>query len=106
MMDFEWSKAEKILARKIYDAAVKGELAEIMRACKAQAARIAQPEQMWELEAALHAARRDFNDKYDFRYSRLTTLFALLLREARIADADLEGLSPDKRELIRRFARD
>lgn len=102
----DWSRAERHAARRIYDSAVQAELAELVVAFKAQAAAIERPEQLWELERALREARKDFDDKYDFRFSVLPWIFARLLREGRITEVDLAGLSPDKRDQILRAARD
>lgn len=106
MDEQRWSKAEKRLVRQLFESAVRAELAELVVAFKAQAAAIEHPEQLWELEHALRDARKDFNDKYDFRYSVLEWVLARLLHEGRVREADLEGLSPDKRERILRAARD
>ena len=48
--------------------------------------------------------QRALNAKYDYRYSRLVIVFGGLLREKRISEQDLEGLSADKRERIRDIA--
>jgi hypothetical protein len=42
--------------------------------------------------------------KYDYRYSQLISVFGRLIREGRLTEAHLEGLSQDKLEFIRRIA--
>jgi len=59
---------------------------------------------MWAVETYLSKAGRDINAKYDYRYSVLEFVFARLLREGRIEDSELHGLSDDRLERIRRIA--
>ncbi len=58
---------------------------------------------MWAVEQYLSRAGRDVDAKYDYRYSVLEFLFARLLREGRIEDSELHGLSDDRVERIRRI---
>ncbi len=59
---------------------------------------------MWALRDYLKDAQSAFEHKYDYRYSQLIIVFGHLTREGRIQEEDLEGLSPDKLERIRRIA--
>jgi len=103
MHDFKWTEREKKLARQVFDTALHGELADLMRRCKSDAAAIAEPDELWELEERLSRWRREIDSKYDFRYAQLPLVFARLLREGRIQPAQLEGLSADKQDLIARM---
>ncbi|MGC9998318.1 MAG: hypothetical protein ABSE79_23620 [Terriglobia bacterium] len=49
-------------------------------------------------------ARREVDRKYDYRYSRLITVFGRLLMEGWIAEADLDGLAEDKLQRIKGLA--
>ncbi len=69
--DLKWSQSEKKVARRVYDSALEGELAEIMAEFKARATAVRTPDEMWELEGYLSAKRREIHEKYDYRYSRL-----------------------------------
>ncbi|GHD03354.1 hypothetical protein GCM10007320_63310 [Pseudorhodoferax aquiterrae] len=104
MYDFKWSDAEKRLARRVFELALKAELADIMAEFKARAAAAAEPDDMWSIEQHLHHKRREIEAKYDFRYSRLILLFAQLLREGRMQEEHLAGLADEKLSSIRRIA--
>lgn len=89
----------------VYDAAVEKELAEIIVEFKAQAADLSEPDELWELVKRTDQRRRDFDRKYDFRYSQLLRVFAQLLRENRVTEAELQGLGEEKAYLIARTAK-
>jgi len=59
---------------------------------------------MWSIQQFLATARRDIDFKYDYRYSQLDLVFGRLLREGRIGERDLQGLSEEKLACIRRVA--
>jgi hypothetical protein len=59
---------------------------------------------MWAIGEGLWRKRRDFDAKYDFRYSQLLMVFGRLVREGRVQEAQLSWLSPDKLATIRRIA--
>lgn len=99
-----WSALEKRIARRVFEAALKRELADIMAEFKRRAATAKEPEDMWSVEQFLATARRDIDSKYDYRYSQLELVFGRLLREGRIGEGDLQGLSEDKLAYIRRVA--
>lgn len=100
----KWTDREKKIAHRLFDAAVKNELAEILASFKSRAASAVTPDDMWEIGRSLGAIQRDFDRKYDFRYSQLEFVFARLLAEGRISTADLEGLQDQRAEDIRRMA--
>lgn len=67
---------------------------------KAPAAAVAEPQEMWPLQAQLaHLARkqREIERKCDYRYSQLLLVFARLIRDGRVQEAQLAGLSEEKR---------
>ena len=100
-----WSHAEKRIARRVFDAALERELAQVMAEFKRRAAAATLPQDMWAVEKYLAQAGRDIDTKYDYRYSQLRVVFGLLLREGRISEDALAGLSEDKLAVIRRVAR-
>ncbi len=75
-----------------------------MQEAKARAARIEEISELWELERWLTERRREVDRKYDYRYSVLPLVFAMLLREGRLNEADLDGIGQDKVDLIRHAA--
>ena len=83
---------------------MRRELAEIMAGFKGKAATAKGPDDMWSVEQFLTTARRDIDFKYDYRYSQLDLVFGRLLREGRIGERDLQGLSEEKLAYIRRVA--
>ena len=102
--DLKWSQSERKVARRAYDTALETELAQIIAEFKARASVVQAPGEMWELEDYLNDKRREIQEKYDYRYSRLILTFARLLREERIREDDLVGLSEEKLSYIARIA--
>jgi len=104
MFGSNWSASEKKIARRVFDTALARELAEVMREFKERASAARTPKEMWAVEKFLAAARWQIDSTYDYRYSQLERVFGRLLREDRITDKDLEGLSEDKLGTIRSIA--
>ena len=104
MNDLKWSESEKKLARRVFEAALQRELAEIMAEFKAKAERVTSPDDMWALQDYLRDKQRQIEAKYDYRYSQLVIVFGTLLYQKRIQEDDLLGLSEEKLASIRRVA--
>ena len=96
-----WSRSEKAIARKVFDAALKRELHEVMQQTKQMAKQISDPADLWHLEHYLTQRRKDIDRTYDFRSSRLTRVLGRLLSDRRVSEEELRGLSEDKLEAIR-----
>jgi hypothetical protein len=101
MREWKWSPAEKAVARRAFDMALNGELEAILRETKERAARIRGTSELWGLERWLGERRREIDQKYDYRYSVLPTVFARLVGERRLSIDDLKGLEPEKLAAIR-----
>jgi hypothetical protein len=99
-----WSRSEKIVARKAFDAALKRELHEVMQETKQMASQIKEPSDLWDLERYLTERRKDIDRKYDTRGSRLKDVLGRLLYENRLCEEDLRGLREEKMKSIRSFA--
>jgi len=99
-----WSRSEKAIARKAFDAALKRELHEVMQETKKKASQINEPNDLWDLEQYLTERRKDINRKYDTRGSRLKDVLGRLLYENRLGEDDLRGLREEKMKSIRSFA--
>ena len=56
------------------------------------------------MERYLTRSRKDIDQKYQFRNSRLKDVLGKLLYENRLREEDLQGLSKDTVEKIRSFA--
>jgi hypothetical protein len=100
-----WSKSEKTIARKAFDAALGRELHDVIQEAKKMASQIQQSSDLWDLEYYLTERRREINRKYDYRYSQLTHVFGRLLYEKRLHEDELRGLREDKLKPICSFAK-
>jgi hypothetical protein len=103
VMDNEWTKSEKKIARKAFDTAYLRECAAIIASVQQQAAEMKTPQELWKLEDYLYGQRRDTDEKYDYRYSVLLMTFDWLLREGWLTFDDLVGLSQDKLDHLRQL---
>jgi hypothetical protein len=100
-----WSRSEKAIARKAFDAALKRELHEAIQEAKRMCSQIKEPADLWDLEHYLTQRRKEIDYKYDYRYSRLTHVFGRLLQEGRLGEEELSGLREDKLKSIRSYAK-
>ncbi len=103
--DLRWSRSEKAIARKAFDAVLKRELHEVIQETKQMASQSKQPSDLWDLEHYLTQRRKEIDRKYDYRSSQLTHVFGKLLQEGRLAEEELRGLREDKLESIRSYAK-
>jgi hypothetical protein len=99
-----WSRSEKAIARKAFDAALGRELHEVIQKAKQMANEIQQSSDLWNLEHYLTKRRKEIDRKYDYQYSQLTQVFGRLLHEKRLREDELRGLREDKLKSIRSFA--
>lgn len=99
-----WTAAEKKVAGKAFDRALKCNLEEIIEEAKRRMAKVNEPSALWELEAYLTETRKTVNRVYQFRELRLLTVFSKLMGDGRLKEGDLVGLQPDKIELIGTWA--
>jgi hypothetical protein len=56
-----WSRSEKAIARKAFDAALGQELHEVIQEAKKMASRIQQPSDLWDLEYYLTQRRKEID---------------------------------------------
>ena len=103
MYDLKWSESEKKLSRRLFEAALKAELAEVMAEFKSKAAAVAAPEELWAVQDYLAQKQREIDEKYDYRYSQLILVFSRLVREGRLQEQQLHGLSEEKLSYIQRI---
>ena len=61
--DLMWSRSEKIVARKAFDAALKRELQEVIQEAKQMASQIQQPSDLWDLEHYLTQRRKEIESQ-------------------------------------------
>jgi hypothetical protein len=103
MYDLEWSESEKKLSRCLFQAAFQAELAEVLAEFKSKAAAATTAEEMWAIQDYLIRKQRDIDGKYDYRYSQLIYVFGRLVREGRLQEEQLNGLSEEKLSYIQRI---
>src|SRR5258708_19715993 len=76
-----WSRSEKAIARKAFDAAPSQEFHEVIQEAKRMANEIQKSSDLWDLEHHLTQRRKETDPKYDFRISLLPVFFAILFHE-------------------------
>ena len=103
MYDLRWSASEKKIARGAYEDALESVLAKLLTEFKAKAAAATTLSDMWAVEDYLRQQRRELDETFDYRYSRLPLVLAQLIREGYLDEARLRGLSEEKLEIIRRL---
>jgi hypothetical protein len=104
MSELTWSPAEKAIARKAFEAALQKALDDTLREAKERVAKLTKMSELWKMEDWLRTRRRAVDEKYDYRYSVLPTVFARLLYEGLLKETDLNGLRDDKIKMIRSYA--
>src|SRR5436190_4367456 len=101
--DIKWSPSEKKIARHAFDAALESALAKAMAEFKRRAGAATTPSDMWEIEDFLRQQRKEIDETFDYRYSQLPFVLAVLIRQGHLDESLLAGLSEEKREIIRSF---
>jgi Photoprotection regulator fluorescence recovery protein len=99
-----WTPAEKKAARRAFDEALGRNLSAIIAEAKRRMANVADPSDLWELEAYLTESRKTVDRVYQYRYSDLLRVFSILMRDGWLKETDLVGLQPDKIADIKAFA--
>jgi hypothetical protein len=99
--DLPWSKSEKTIAREAFDKAYKREVNSIVVEVKKMVDKISDPKDIWRIHNYLSEQRRQTDEKYDYRYSVLLLVFARLIEDKWLTEADLHGLREDKLQAIR-----
>jgi len=102
--ELRWSRAERKIARRAFDHALKQELQEVIQAARQMAADLKEPSGLWKLEEYLTQRRKEINRKYEFRGSMLRFVFGTLLHEGRLTEEQLRGLDQDKLNEFRSYA--
>ncbi|HXU38504.1 MAG TPA: hypothetical protein VN937_19260 [Blastocatellia bacterium] len=101
MQDETWTKSEKAVARRAFDAALDREYTALTDEVRRRANSIAEPHHIWALHDFLTRTRKDLDQKYDYRYSQLDFVFARLILDGWLSEAELTGLAEEKLARIR-----
>jgi len=99
-----WSKAEKKAARKIFDEAFERENHLIIEKIRELASKAASYEDILAIRKYTNSSIKSLNQTYDYRYSRLIDVFAVLLATGMISENSLNSFSRDKADMIRSMA--
>ena len=97
-----WTAAEKKVARRAFDQALERHLSTIIAEAKRMMENVANPSDLWGVEAYLTESRKTVDRIYQFRYSHLLRVFSVLMRDEWLNEADLVGLQPEKIADIKR----
>ena len=103
--DLTWSRSEKAIARKAFDAALERELHHVIQEAKQMASQIREPSDLWGLERYLTERRKQIDRTYAYRYSQFKLVFGKLFCESRLGEEELRGLREDKLKSIRSYAK-
>lgn len=102
--EMRWTATEKKVARRAFDQALDRHLSAITTEAKRMMANVADPSDLWQVEAYLTESRKNVDRLYQFRYSDLLRVFSILMRDQWLKEADLVGLEPEKIADIKRSA--
>ena len=100
-MDFKWSKSEKEIAKKVFNLAKQRDYKNLLESINDKA--IKTPDDIWNLQNLLNEKAKEFDEKYDYRYSQLIILFVRLINEDLLKIEELNGLATDKINLIQKI---
>ena len=100
-----WSSVEKKAARYAFDKAYAARCAAILDKVRNMAAKASGPSTLWRIHDYLSDERAGTDQLFDYRYSVLLRVFAVLLREGWIHTDDLAGLNDEKLDKISRWAK-
>ena len=101
--ELKWSRAEKEIVRRAFDSAYERECAEIRSKVRQMVESVSEPHDLWKIHDYLTERRDETDEKYDYRYSVLPFVFARLLKDGWITEAEIQGIKQDKLEVINRI---
>ena len=96
MHESKWTPAEKRIARWAYEQALERRFECLINETKRRASLISEPKDLWDLERWLTDERKEIDHIFDYRYSALPRVFAILIGKELLSASDLDGLEPDK----------
>ena len=105
MIEQNWSKKEKAIARRAFENAYEKECKDLIKQMQKRASEAKDPADIWRLHEFLTKKRKEIDGKYDFRYSVLILVFARLMQEGWLTVDEIEGLDEAKITKIRYLAK-
>jgi hypothetical protein len=100
----EFSKSEKGICRQAFDKAYMREYESVCENVKKMVAAAKEKNEIWAVGDYLYDKRREIDQKYDYRFSRLLSVFGLLYFEKWLDINDLKGMAQEKIDLIKQYA--
>jgi len=100
----KWSEQEKEIAHRAYRAAYLRECAAVSENVREMSEKCNDPTSVWEIQDYLWKKRKEVDEKYDFRYYVLISVFARLMHDGWLTNDDLAGIDEDKVQEICRVA--
>lgn len=97
-----WTPSEKKTARRAFDGAFERHCATIAEEARRMLG--AAPCEIWRVHDYLSEQREAVDRIYDYRYSVLLYVFARLIRDGWLTEADLAGLQQEKIARIKHVA--
>lgn len=101
LSDAKWTDKEKKIARRAFDLALERERDALLAEFKQKALAANDFDDLWNIQSYLRDKQRELDTKFDYRYSQLEMVFAVLLRDKRISEAELDGLAEERLAAIR-----
>jgi len=98
--NLSWSSAEKKIARTAFDAALERERAALRHEVESILQSSPDSAEIWRVRDYLNEKAREIDAKYDYRYSVLIDVFALLVAQGWLTLDELTGLHSEKLGLI------
>jgi len=103
MREFTWSATEKKAARAAFDRALSREVKATRQEAEAMLRNSPDDRVIWRLHDYLSEKRREIDEKYDYRYSRLMSVFPRLVSEGWLNADELAGIGAEKVDVINKL---
>lgn len=94
----DYTKSEKKVAKELFELALQRDYQRLQEDIKQY--KCDTPESIWDLRSFLNKKAKEFDNKYDYRYSVLDIVFMGLLREELLHIDELKGLSQERQKYL------
>jgi len=93
-----YTKSEKKVAKELFELARQRDYKHLQKSIKQYECDT--PENIWDLREFLNKKAREFDNKYDYRYSVLDEVFIGLILEELLSIDELKGFSQERQEYL------
>ena len=97
----QWSKSDKKIAKELFELARKRDYANLTNTIQLKSDNLTTPESIWDLRDFLNSKAKEFDQKYDYRYSVLDNVFAGFILEDILTLDEMQRFSKRKQEQIK-----